>query len=287
MFWLWVAAFVAVSAFPAYLLWRDHKRLAGVDAEIDLLELDRPGVALLTGGPARVADALVTDLVERGVLAVHPDARGYLVLGDVPVADEPAVAEALVDRVREHGARLSNLRDDVARQCHADLLTRYEVFRHGGLVTSSSARGVFLLYGYPLVASLVAFVLVGRLADVDSEVLDARPLTMITLCFGLAIVPGVLLWLRRDSGSWPHDPRTRMGKAIGARLSERAADSLDLAPVVAARGLSGSDEVRRSILGAEPVGAWDMFARYAPDDDGHCRYLTKEMTWHKNWNARG
>ncbi|GLZ40138.1 TIGR04222 domain-containing membrane protein [Actinokineospora sp. NBRC 105648] len=287
MFWVWLAVFVAVCAYPVYLLWRDRQRLGHAEEIVERLDLDRPGVALLTGGPARVADALVTDLVEREVLVVHEDARGYFVQGEAPAADAPAVIRAIFERVGEHGARLTGLREEMSLRCEPDLRSRYQAFQREGLVASSSARSFALVYGYGILASMVGFFIGNLLTGTTSEDLDERPGTMLALCFALAIVPSVILYLRRDTKSWPSDPRTRLGQAVGRLLSKRAADSLDLAPVVAARGLKGSDELTRSILGGHPVGAWDMYGEGDPDDYDACYRLTKNLTWHRYWNARG
>ncbi|GAA3452510.1 hypothetical protein GCM10018962_43430 [Dactylosporangium matsuzakiense] len=86
----------------------------------------RPALALLTGGPDRMVDATVTDLVERGLVAADADPALAGDLAEAPLAAHVlhSLAEmgpALLDAVRV-GARIQPVQDQFTALAREELV---------------------------------------------------------------------------------------------------------------------------------------------------------------------
>ncbi|WP_240746669.1 TIGR04222 domain-containing membrane protein [Cryptosporangium phraense] len=218
-------------------------------------------VALLAGGPGRVADVVLADLVASGHLRIGSDGGIELVSADVPA--DASLRAAVVDVVRRRpGCTVDDVRAGIAggsglrpawgRLRRAGLLTRRLRYQGSarGPVSTAVVLGLGAL-GYVLLAALVVAVFDALKVDSPSGAVAAGIACLALLVGGIAALVLLTQWLSEvvpTTRGPVHDPRTPAGR--------RALDLLpDDGPYRAA--LSGA-----SLAGPAPSGSGTSWGSY-------------------------
>lgn len=263
---LYGLAVLTGAAVPVVLLWRDREVGA-----VGSVALDPQAVAMLSGGPGRVVDAIVTDLVERGVvlaergmLTVAPEHAGKLALPfDHPDQDLGMLEAFTLLAVRDGGD--GGIADVRQRVCEIRLPFRGMHARLGAdrLLVSPLRRrwepagvalGVLAVIWVATIGMMYAGTsYVGGLEENENQialaVLGWLPVTLL-----------VAFLMSRRQGYHGRDPRSALGMAYLAKLRSELPDSgaSAQAPVVALGGLEAMPDraLRKAIQGSEPDSTW-------------------------------
>jgi uncharacterized protein (TIGR04222 family) len=229
--------------------------------------LEIPAVAMLAGGPGRVVDAVVVDLVEDGRIA---GADGVLshTPGDWPSGLRVRVRDVVETVVAAVGpADLVAVRE---RSCAIGMVFEMEFHElaRRGLVVSPSRRdlasiGWALGTFVPLFAVVIAMLLDGSPGAQGSAV----------LAFGVIFVltPLTVVLARRRPGYHGRDPRTAAGHALLDRIASTVDDASGQAIRIALGGFAGPSD--QNLRGAVQGGAADS-AWIGPADQGGGRVDT-------------
>ncbi|OLR91978.1 TIGR04222 domain-containing membrane protein [Actinokineospora bangkokensis] len=263
----WVSAFALVVVGPLLLHAYDHSRARALGLRVALGDEWSPfSAGLLTGGPRRAVDAVITGLVERGVLAARAGVLTRVTAGRSLWGLERAVVESV-----GRGARLSDLRLSAVLADKRPFLVVYGTFQERGLVVAGGWRRFAgtAVWSVLLCGGAVALLVVLSGVDTIGGVGPAAGL------LALLVVPVVLLALR--PGRLGDDPRTALGHAVSRNLVERATTSLaDTVGVGGLAALPDADLVL-AILDVEPDGTWGPSTRGTANDLTELNWLGTEL----------
>ncbi|ALG08033.1 TIGR04222 domain-containing membrane protein [Kibdelosporangium phytohabitans] len=148
--WLYTGGFVVAGAVTL-LLRRRIGSLTGAQSASEPLTVDE--TAILAGGRARVADAAIANLVERGAVRVERSGKLHVVRDSAYRAESALETRLLKDIKTRPGRTADYYRHNAARQplfheVEAELVRR-------GLLVDHVGRGTVFLTALPLVVLLV------------------------------------------------------------------------------------------------------------------------------------
>ncbi|GAA3059681.1 TIGR04222 domain-containing membrane protein [Actinokineospora globicatena] len=237
MIWSWLVLFVAAMAAPVWVVVRDYRRARDASLVAGFAG-DLVDVALLRGGVARVADAVVVDLVDRGALTVTD--TNCLVPGVEPAATTP-MEQVILDFACSRTVRLRAVRDEVADKCADEFKKRTTRLRRKGLLVAESGSGLAFL----ILHSFLVYTSGAQFMYWIDGIFVAEPLWLWDGPTGRAWVLLLVLWavpfavVTWHRGFLREDIRTPLGRAIIDRLVRTAPESLGT--WVAVHGLATTD----------------------------------------------
>lgn len=242
----WVLGLVVAALLvgPHLLQWRlPRSRLA--ERRAARWWASDPGpieVAFLCGGPGRVVDLVVADLVAEGRLTVDDDGRL------APGRDEPSLHEAgfrreILDRLSHGNADVAALRFSTRSTTAMPPLWRAAV-RHGLMLpawrreyTPWYVAGAVVAVGYCVAVALTGI---------------HRPELTFGIGTGALALGVVALWRTRFLAGYGFDPRTAAGLRA-AELARTAAPAGDHRYRIAVRGLRSAGDLRPGAPDPHPV----------------------------------
>jgi uncharacterized protein (TIGR04222 family) len=253
---LWVMyGFGIVAGLGSSLATLIGERRIGPDAVRARLELfgsSLPAMAMLSGGPGRVVDAVLTDLVEREVVVAD---AGVLTVAPDSGAEGFTVAETLViGAVRSAGAEgIRAVRREAGQVRLPFEMIFNELVRYGLLVGPRQRTWwpAGLALGVLAVLALATFGMFGNEAAYLA-VLGWIPFTLLTGFFAA----------RRRGYSGP-DPRGAIGLACLARADAELPAGATQARRVALGGFAAMTDIplRQAIKGSRADSTWPVTRR--------------------------
>ncbi|SER28390.1 TIGR04222 domain-containing membrane protein [Actinokineospora terrae] len=255
MFVSWMVLFVAACGMPVWLLARDYRQARDTSVA-DRHDWDLVDTALLRGGRAgrvRAADAIVADLVDRGVLEVSDTHT----LTPVSPAAGPftGMEKVVVEYTGKRTARLWSIRNEITDNCDEEFDTRYRELRKIGVLLSLSGQGM----AFAVVHTAMLFLTVPYFLYWIDGIFTSEPLWLWDgpagrarlLMFLIFAVPvGLVVWRER---LFRMTARSPLGDVVAERLATTATAADGLGRWVALHGLATAnpdqDDPRPLILG--------------------------------------
>jgi uncharacterized protein (TIGR04222 family) len=145
-----------IGAFALAMVIRRTLRQPEYAIQIEEGELDVYDYALLAGGPVRVFDVGLVQLLESGAVS-HNDKDKFFATGPLPDKAD-AIAQHLYELIA-HGGESGRLLDVIRKSVQFDLEARKEHLRELGLLLSDSRAG--FSYALPLLIMLVTTIGLG------------------------------------------------------------------------------------------------------------------------------
>jgi uncharacterized protein (TIGR04222 family) len=252
---VYLAATVTGFVVPFVLRWRD-RRFDEERVRTTLSEIGRrPRVlGMLSGGPERMVDAVVTELVECGVV----QANDGILTADLPEQLDP-IETGVADAVSESGAK--GLRE-VRQRLGTAVPLFAEVFavlaRHRLLIGRRQRAWIPLLFTLGVFVPIVAATLGMFGVAVAAEGGAAGVFSVIFVVGWLPITMGVNYLMSHRDGYSGGDPQTPLGVACVARALAELPPNATQADRVALGGFrSATDPVlRKAIQARTPDSTW-------------------------------
>jgi uncharacterized protein (TIGR04222 family) len=222
------------------------ERRIGQTAALLPFESNLPALAMLTGGPGRVVDAVLTDLVERGV--VIADAGTFTADSAIPADGFTTTETLVIGAVRNTGGEgLAAVRQDASQVGFPFEAIFTELATHRLVVAPQQRRwgpaGLALT-----VLAVLAFSSFGMFGNETSAAIAIFGWVPFTLLTGFLV--------SRRHGYSGQDPRSALGLACLAQVSLPA--DAPQARRVALGGLAAITDtpLRKAIKGRAPDSTW-------------------------------